>query len=111
MNTADCYPEKAKTIDEILDVLSHHLRREVVHYFENITDSVTAPFDAVVSHIASRVPESDRQDLSVVLHHHHIPLLKSEGWLDYDRRSKEIRYFGHEALPQLMLEVTAVFTE
>lgn len=111
MGTAECYPEKAKTVDGILGVLSHYLRREIIHYFENCINSTSAQFDDVVSHIAGRVPDTDRQDLSVVLHHHHLPMLKSEGWLDYDHRTKEIRYFGHDALPQLMLEVTAVFTE
>lgn len=75
MTTVDCYPEKAETVNGILDVSSHHRGREIIHCFENITDSATASFDDAVSHSDSRGPESDRQNLSTALHHH-VPELK-----------------------------------
>lgn len=111
MCSVDCYPDKAKTVNEVLEVLRHHLRREVVHYFENITDRTAVTFDELAAHVAARVPDRNREELSTVLLHMHLPKLKADGWLDFDQRSQEVRYYGHEAVPQVLEELTDIFTD
>ncbi|MFC7193549.1 hypothetical protein ACFQL4_01050 [Halosimplex aquaticum] len=111
MPPADCYPEKAAAVNETLDVLSHHFRREVINYFENTVDEVTSTISEIVAHIGARVPDRDRATLSTALVHKHLPMLEAAGWLEFDQRSKEIRYHGNESAPQLLREVLGVFTE
>lgn len=110
MGSAGCYPDKAPRVNALLDALAHHLRREVIHYFETEARTSTASLDAVVAHIDNRVPR-DREELTTALVHRHLPKLATEGWLEFDQRSGEIRYHGNDRAPRLLAEVIDVFTE
>lgn len=111
METAPCYPEKAPKVDQVLDTLSSSLQREVIHYFENYNRGKTATFEELVVHLDERVPDSDREGLSIALVHHHLPKLQAREWLEFERRSESIRYYGNESVEQLLKEVTEVFSE
>jgi streptomycin 6-kinase len=109
MSSQACYPEKAPKVDELLDTLSHHLRRELVLYFETHADNESATLDDVVAHIEQRVPAESTETLHIEIHHNHLPKLAERGWLDYDRRSGHIRYRGHDQATRWVEEVCAVF--
>lgn len=109
MSASRCYPEKSPKIDDILDTLAHHLRREVIHYFENVTTDDVASIGAVTAHIDGRIPTTDSSEVRAALHHAHLPKLEARGWLDYDARNGDIRYHGHEDAEQLLSEVVDVF--
>lgn len=109
MNHEAYYPDKAPKIDTLLDALGHHLRREIIYYFENCTESETATFQEVLTHIHDRLPDTMHEQLEVKLAHNHLPKLADRGWLEYDPRTKQIRYFGHESAASLIRELPVLF--
>lgn len=108
MASQPCYPEKAPKVNQLLDTLSHHLRRELIQYFETHDDE-TAALDDVVTHIEQRVPTETSETLHMKLNHNHLPKLAERGWLDYDTRSEQIRYHGHDRGKRWLEEVRTVF--
>ena len=108
MGASDCYPRKAPKVNAVLDTLSHHLRREVIHYFENVASELTATVDELVTHVDARVPREDRETLAAALAHSHLPKLAERGWLDFDRRTGHVRYHGHDEAAGLLRDVEAV---
>ncbi len=111
MSGSECYPEKAQRIDDLLDVLGHRHRREIVHYFENHTDEPTATLDSLVAHVAGRVPGGDREELRMTFAHAHLPKLRDHDWIDYDPRQELVRYYGHDGVARLLGEMRTVFAE
>lgn len=109
MSSQACYPAKAPKVDELLDTLSHHLRREIVLHFETRTDEGTAAVDDVVAHIDQRVPAETTESPHRELRHTHPPKLAERGWLDYDTHGERIRYHGHDRATRWLKEVHAVF--
>ncbi|WP_276259939.1 DUF7344 domain-containing protein [Haloglomus litoreum] len=110
MSQAECYPDKAPTINRLLDTLRHHLRREAIHYFENIESTDTATLEEVAEHITRRVPEMDRERVVLELTHIHLPQLESNGWVEYDTRTHQIRYHGHDSAESLLTELAEMFS-
>lgn len=109
MKPQNWYPDKAPRADKLLDILSHHLRREIIYFFENVADSRTVSFETLVSHIEGRVPRISKEELEVALSHTHLPKLDDTGWLDYDYRTGKIRYYGHDNAESWLQEVQVVF--
>ena len=104
-----CYPDKDPAIDRLMDTLSHHLRREVVHFFENHTANETVRLGTLVDHLAGRVPSATHEQLRTQLHHVHLPKLAGRDWLDYDPQIDYIVYRGHERAGDLLGEVADIF--
>lgn len=109
MHVRSCYPERAPRANELLDVLSHHLRREVIAYFEKHTDQSATSFEELVDHVAGQVPDPTAEELAVPLFHRHLPMLSEHGWLEFDRRSERIRYHGHQHAGAWLREMGAMF--
>ncbi|WP_276259907.1 DUF7344 domain-containing protein [Haloglomus litoreum] len=105
-----CYPDKAQMMDRLLDTLRHHLRREVIHYFENIEATNTATLEEVAEHITRRVPEMDRERVVLELTHTHLPKLESNRWIEHDTRTHHIRYRGHDSAEALLTELAAMLS-
>lgn len=110
MVAEECYPEKAPTVDRLLDTLRDPIRREIVHYFENLAESPTSTLDDLAAHLAERMPAHAYETLLVVLPQTHLPKLESRGWLDYETRSGRITYHGHGEAERLLGDVRAVFS-
>lgn len=106
-----CYPEKAPTTNQVLNILSHNLRREVIHYFENIESTNTATKEDVATHIARRVPGMDQEQVSLNLTHTHLPKLDSNGWVEYDTHTQRIRYRGHDSATDLLAELAEMLSD
>ncbi|WP_135821071.1 DUF7344 domain-containing protein [Halostella litorea] len=109
MPSQSCYPEKAPAIDKLLDTLSNHLRRQVIDYFENHTQSRTASLDELVVYVERQVPSEGHEQLKLNLIHVHLPELAERGWIDYDRQDYQIHYNGHENADRWLREVRSVF--
>lgn len=104
-----CYPDKAPKIDLLLDTLSHHLRREIIYYFEQCTDAETATYDELFTHLHDRLPDPRQERLKTKLVHQHLPKLASRDWIECDPRSDVIRYYGHESAAVWLQELHDVF--
>lgn len=109
MSPSRCYPEKAPEADQLLDTLSHPIRREVVYYFERFATDDTASIDDLSAHVEEQVPLTDLSGIRHALHHAHLPKLAERDWLDYDARSGDVRYYGHEDAAELLSELADVF--
>ncbi len=110
MQTA-CYPDKAPKTNQLLNTLSHNLRREVIHYFENFESKNTATVEDLSTHIARRVPGVDQEQVSLELTHNHLPMLESNGWAEYDSRMRRVRYRGHNSADDLLAELAEMLSE
>lgn len=108
---AGCYPEKALTTDGMLETLSHNLRREVIHYFENIEPEDTTTLEDLTAHITQRVPDQNSEGVSLRLRHEHLPKLEAKGWVDCDTRTRQVRYRGHETAEALLTELAEMLSE
>lgn len=111
MSSADCYPDKAPRVDQLLDTLCNTLRREIIHFFESDLKGDTASLDEVVTYIDRRVPGTTPAELEIALHHAHLPKLENRSWIDYDSRMGDIHYHGKGDAEQYLAELTAVFAE
>lgn len=109
MTSQACYPEKAPKVNKMLDILYHHLRREIIHYFETHTDDETAAIDDVIIYLDKRVPEESTETLHTELRHHHLPKLAESGWINYDTRTGHIQYLGHDQATQWLDEIRVMF--
>lgn len=105
MGQSKCHPCKSQKIDDLMDALSHPLRRGVIYYFENITSDESATLEDLASHIAQCVSEKNRESAALHLAHTHIPKLESHGWVDYDPRTQQVRYRGHDSAEELLSEL------
>lgn len=109
MSSQPWYPEKAPVVNKLLDTLAHNVRREVIYYFEECTDAEAVTFDELVRHIDGRTPGQDSDGLEIKLVHSHLPKLAERGWLEYDRQTGEIRYYGHDCADQLLGKIHDIF--
>ena len=107
----DCYQENASRINRLLETLASGPRRQLIRYFESVSQTDTDSIDAIVSHLDSRLPSRNPDGLKLALYHNHLPKLEEEGWVDYDARSGEIRYHGDGAAEPLLLDLLAVFSD
>lgn len=110
MSPCRCYSEKAPEVDELLDTLSHPIRREVIYYFEHFATDNTASMDDLAAHIEGQASSVDGSELREGLHHAHLPKLTERGWLDYDTRSNDIRYYGHDDAAEFLSQLADVFS-
>ncbi|MBX0296700.1 DUF7344 domain-containing protein [Haloarcula nitratireducens] len=109
MSSEPCHPNNAPRVDQLFELLSHTLRREIILFFENDADSQTATVDDLVSHLAGRVPTVNEDDLEIKLTHVHLPKLAGVGWLDYDRRTETVRYYGHDHAERWLEDLCTAF--
>lgn len=111
MSPQACYPDKAPEINTLCDTLGHHLRRELIYYFEECTDAESATYDELLTHLHNRLPDANQVRLKCNLVHKHLPKLADRDWISYDPRSEEIRYYGHETAAPLLRDLHAVFAD
>jgi hypothetical protein len=109
MPSESCYPEKAPAVDQLLETLCHAVRREIIHYFENVSESETASLTELTARLTSRIPSATDESVRVGLRHVHLPKLSRRGWLDYDSDADHVEYHGNGDARPLLGEVRAVF--
>lgn len=92
------------TLDTVLEILSHHHRRDLFRLFrEESTDTID--FERCVNHLVERerqrtgqVPGPDH--LRITLHHVHLPKLSQAGLVTYDESSETLRYHPDEGIEE-----------
>lgn len=90
------------SVDTLFEILSKRRCRLVLSHLE------TAPVDVVelddlVDHVVEREAaagvdaiDDHRRQVAMTLHHRHLPRLAVTTLLDYDARSKTVRYWGDD---------------
>lgn len=87
-----------RQLNRVFAVLVDHHRRLVLSYLvkgDNDTATVGELLDYVTAHTADL---EDDENLRIHLYHNHLPQLDAVGFVDYDARSKTVRYRGHPLL-------------
>ena len=89
-------------IDERFDALARADRRAVIQFFrDGSTEEVTLD-DLVTGIVDGGYWDTDESHARLCLHHFALPKLADAGILDYDPRSKTVRYRGQPAVEQLL---------
>lgn len=96
-------------VDDLLQTLSHSVRREVIRYFEERPDQTTASLEELVAHVERRDSTKTTDGLWKTLYQVHLPTLQSQGWLEFDPERETISYDGHEEAEQLLGEIYRIF--
>lgn len=99
--SADLY-EVSLSLDAILYLLADHHRRDLLRYLVE-SPGETCSFDECTDHLVTRGAERAEERPARVrvearLRHVHVPRLADADVLEYDSRSQEIRYRGHDRL-------------
>ncbi|MFC7078751.1 DUF7344 domain-containing protein [Halorussus caseinilyticus] len=96
--------------DELFEAVADPRARRVLSYLESVSVNVVE-LDTLVDHVveceaASEDDDSDthrsddadrhRQRVAVALHHNHLPKLDDAAVIDYDPRTKAVRYWGDD---------------
>lgn len=95
-------------IDTVLDTLRHSWRRTVIQYFETETDTYQVSLDTLVSYLHEVAPELPRDGIEVALVHTHLPKLEAQGWLRYQRATREVEYQGLDPIAPGVLATLGV---
>ena len=100
----------SRRLDTLLHVLSDRYRRQILYYAVEEEHDVLQHSE-VVDHLIRwnrDLGEADRDSLRARLHHAALPKLADAGLLDYDTRSKTIRYRGDSCLDEVIPLLSAV---
>jgi hypothetical protein len=91
-------------LNTIFEVLSQPRRRYVLYCLHR-EETMTSDFETLVNRVAeleSRTVPTDVAtaetviaEIAASLHHQHLPKLADSGLVDYDPRSKSVRYWPH----------------
>lgn len=98
-------PTNSLSLDACLELLANRRRRVIVGFFLD-SDQDHAPVEEVIAEIldeeAERTGERPGYDsVAAELFHIHLPKLADAGVLEYDTRSRDIRYFGDQQVEEL----------
>lgn len=98
----------ATSIDRVLEVLGHPLRRAVIDYCCDADDPAAA-LDDLVDHVADARDLGDdteaRDRVSLLLHHHHLPKLADASVIDFDPRQGQLRYYPDEDVEEWLARI------
>lgn len=96
------------SVDDLLAILAHPLRREVISYCveadENILDVEDVVDDIVAARAAAGAPV-ERDRLLVECHHQHLPVLADHGVIVFDPQSRQLRYRRDDRLERLLRQI------
>ncbi|WP_132058675.1 DUF7344 domain-containing protein [Halorussus amylolyticus] len=92
------------SLDTLFEMLSKPRCRLTLAYLEDMSGK-TVELDDIVAYVTEHEteekrgdtdPEQHRQQVAATLHHQHLPRLSDAAILDYDPRSKSVRYWGND---------------
>ncbi|WP_139210842.1 DUF7344 domain-containing protein [Natrinema salaciae] len=97
------------TVEEVtdtLEVMESYLRRNILRYLI-MNDGEAFSTEEIANHINAsffgrEAQFGSREEIIVGLHHNHLPRLKEIGILDYKPESKEVRYWGHTLVEEIL---------
>ncbi|UPV76608.1 hypothetical protein M0R89_18925 (plasmid) [Halorussus limi] len=93
-----------RSIDQLFETIADRRSRLVLSYFDSASVDA-AELDDLVEYVAEREVASSSVDadaadeeycrrVAISLHHNHLPKLSDDAFVDYDPRSKTVRYWG-----------------
>lgn len=96
----------ALSLNAILELLAHHYRRETLRFLSDVPNQ-TATVDELANRLITWEAERTgkrpaRDEIEAQLHHIHLPKMTEAGIIEYDTRSKELRYWREERLEDLL---------
>lgn len=96
---------KSAELDELLTLLADQYCRSIIFHFKNISDEV-----ATISDLARelQIQESEKE-IGVQLHHITLPRLEEADIIEYDARSRTVRYQGHCASQTLLEDIEGLY--
>lgn len=97
------------TTDQLLEVLSDRTRRIILDHLQKVDGNISdigALIDCVGDHTRTQISSSQRRNISAEIVHVHLPLLEEAGLVEYDKRSKSIRYYPHPVLEKWLVKIT-----
>ena len=101
---SDSSVERLHSTDELHELLSHHRRRWVLQYLRDCSTGWCS-----LKALAEHVTELDRERgsagspglerrVAIELYHVHLPRLAQFGAVDFDQRTRTVRYTGNRLL-------------
>ena len=95
--------ELTVSLDTLFEILSKRRCRLVLSHLEAASVDVVE-LDDLVDHVVEREAaagvaadtDDHRRQVAMALHHRHLPRLSVTALLDYDARSKTVRYWGDD---------------
>lgn len=99
------------SLNAILELLTHHHRRELLRKLIHESDH-TANLDEITTTLIEQEIERTgerpgRHEIEIQLHHIHLPKLTDAGIIEYDTRSKEVRYWQEEQLEDILADLSS----
>ena len=81
--------------ETVFELFGDRHRRAVFAYLEN-TDNGRASVSDLAAHVAQHACADDSpSQITVHLHHKHLPKIDAANLIDYDREHETVRYVGH----------------
>jgi DNA-binding transcriptional ArsR family regulator len=100
--------EQRASIDELLSLLGHRRRRDVLY---SLVESEVTDVESLAATIAARESDGpsdgidDERDAVVIdLYHNHLPKLNDRGLIEYDSRSGAVRWTSLPTDVETLLE-------
>ena len=89
------------SLDETLSVLSGKPRRELLRLLFTATDGCVSVEEAI-EHLNENISPAEARSIRNELYHVHIPKLVDSGLVEFDNRSKTLRYRPDDRLEKWM---------
>ena len=104
----------SKSTDRTLAALANHHRRASLHYLSEESSDVVSTEDVTEGCLDSErgsTLEDTLPDEALwnELHHIHLPMLDEAGIVDYDKRSKTLRYRGSDEVEAALRSIEDIF--
>lgn len=97
------------SLDRLFKLLANERRRRILFYLdgkEGDVASIVELIDYVVVHEAESVDDLTSDEVAIALYHKHLPKLADAGLIEYDARSRTVRYRGDGAIGEHLHAIT-----
>lgn len=91
-----------RTDSDVYRLLAARPRRLVL---QALIDTEVAQLEELAEYVVSHAPEqgpNDHDRILTALYHWHLPKLADAGLIEYDTRSKTVRYYGDHSVEPLL---------
>lgn len=92
----------ARTTSSLFDAVAAEHRRSVLECLSSSSSEVFSVSELADYVAANRPPVADAEQAAVRLHHVSLPKLDDVGLLEYDPRSRSVRYRGNSRVADLL---------
>ena len=98
-----------RSIDDLFDTIAKRRARYALSHLESVSVNVVE-LDDLVDDVTEREVETGsaveseehRRRVAIALHHNHLPKLAEAAVIDYDPRTKTVRYWGDDRISECL---------